>query len=503
MDLSATDMLRVLSEATTTVTEELTDAALTVHGELPAGIDGLYFRNGPGRFERGGQRYRHPFDGDGHVTRLDIAAGTVRYTNRFVRTKEYLAEERTGRMRYRSFGTNLSGGLLRNLLRLNFKNAANTSVRWHAGRLLALWEGGAPYRLDPATLATLSQEDFDGGLASPFSGISRWLAPLLPFSAHPYIDGETGELTNFGLVSGSPNLLMLYRIGPDGHMDEPRQHPLNRFSFVHDLGVTRRWLCFLLPQADFDMARAMLGLTTAVGSLHIATERPMQVLLLPRQPGSAAPRWLTGPPGFVFHVAQAFDDDQGRLVLDLVRYGRYPELDAIEDLFRDPPAGVAPRLERLLLDPAGERCERLSLGADADNHAFELPVSAPAAAGVPRRILYGIGALPERRAPYLTSIMRLDTETGALSSRDFGLDLVGEPMLVPGTGGDEGWLLSLVFRAHQDRTELVVLRARDLSVQATATLPHALPVGFHGCWVPRSELAPAAGSPDPLDAMER
>ncbi len=494
MDLSSTDMLRVLTAATTTVTEAFTDAPLAVDGTLPAAIDGVYFRNGPGRFERGGQRYRHPFDGDGHISRLDIAGGQVRYTNRFVRTAEFVAEERAGRMLYRAFGTNLPGGLLTNLFRLNFKNAANTSVRWHAGRLLALWEGGAPHALDPMTLATRGKEDFAGGLASPFSGLSRRLAPLLPFSAHPHIDGATGELYNFGLVSGRPNLLMLYRIGADGVMDAPRQHPLSRFSFVHDFAVTRRWLCFLLPQADFDLRKALLGLSTAVGSLSIATQRPMQVLLLPREPVAAEPRLLSGPPGFVFHVAQAFDDAHGRLVLDVIRYGCYPEFDAFEELFNNPPDGVAPRLERLLIDPERARCERLSLGADVDQHAFELPVTAPGALGEPRRILYGVGAPPGRRAPYLTSILRLDTETGSLSSRDFGLDLVGEPMLVPGEDGDEGWLLSLVFSAaagHGDargRAELVVLRAADLSVQATAALPHALPVGFHGCWVPRAAL---------------
>jgi all-trans-8'-apo-beta-carotenal 15,15'-oxygenase len=492
MDLSSTDMLRVLAAATTTVATEITGRPLAVGGALPTAIDGLYFRNGPGRFECGDQRYLHPFDGDGHITSLDIADGEIRYTNRFVRTREYLEEERAGRMLYRAFGTNLPGGLFANCFQMRFKNAANTSVRWHAGRLLALWEGGPPHRLDPSTLATLGPEDFGGRLHNPFSAMSRRLAPLLPFSAHPRLDEGSGVLYNFGLVSGSPNRLMLYRIGVDGVMDEPRQHGLKRFSFVHDFAVTRRWLCFLLPYADFDVPKAVLGLRTAVGSLHIATERPMQMLLLPREPGSGRPAILTGPHGFVFHVAQAFDDGE-RVVLDVIRYGHYPDFDAFEELFRDPPAGAMPRLERLVLDPSRLRCERLSFGADVDSHAFELPISPPAPLGEPRRILYGVGAPPERRAPYLTSIHRLDTETGALTTRDFGLDLVGEPMLVPGAGGNEGWLLSLVFRAEQHRTELLVLRATDLSTQASAPLPHAVPIGFHGCWVPRAELAARHG----------
>jgi all-trans-8'-apo-beta-carotenal 15,15'-oxygenase len=254
---------------------------------------------------------------------------------------------------------------------------------------------------------------------------------------------------------------------------------------VHDFAITRRWRCFLLPYADFDLTRALLGLKTPVGSLRLDTERPMQVLLLPRDGGRAVV--LSGPPGFVFHVAQSFDDGR-HLVLDVIRFGRYPDFDAFDELIRNPPEGVAPRLERLVIDPTAGRCERLSLGPEVDAHAFELPVRAPAAVGEPRRILYGVGAPPGRRTPFLTSIQRLDTHNGRLTTRDFGLDLVGEPMLVPDGSGGEGWLLSLVFRAETGATDLVVLRAADLSIQATATLPHTIPVGFHGCWVPRGEL---------------
>jgi all-trans-8'-apo-beta-carotenal 15,15'-oxygenase len=333
--LRSSDMLRVIGEASRTVTEEFTDQPLRVDGELPAPINGVLFRNGPGRFERGNQRYAHPFDGDGHIMRFDIGAQGIRYSNRFVRTREFIAEEGSGRMLYRAFGTNLPGGLAANLLRLNFKNAANTNVVWHGGRLLALWEGGPPHRLDPHTLATLGSEDFDGQLRNASPPPARWLAPLLPFSAHPRIDAVSGELFNFGLVSGRPNRLLLYHIERNGRMAPWQAHELPRFSFIHDFAVTRRWFCFLLPHADFDLTRATLGLTTAVGSLRLDSERPMQAMLIPRDGSSAGPRPIDCGSGFVFHIAHAFDRDDGALVLDVVRYGRYPDFGSFEALFTD------------------------------------------------------------------------------------------------------------------------------------------------------------------------
>jgi all-trans-8'-apo-beta-carotenal 15,15'-oxygenase len=491
-------MLRVVEQASRSVAEECAGVELEVAGEIPRAIDGALFRNGPGRFERGSSRYLHPFDGDGHLVRLEFRDGRVRLSNRFVRTREYLAEEHAGRMCYRAFGTNLPGGLPANALRFPFKNAANTSVIWQGGRLLALWEGGPPHRIDPESLETLGPEDFDGALRNRAAGVSGWLArrvsPLLPFSAHPRLDAGTGELINFGLVFGRPNRLLLYRVDAGGHMASPRSLDLPRFSFVHDIAVTRRWLCILLPHADFAALPALLGLKTPVGSLRVHTGRPMQALLLPRGADGAPgePRLIEAVPGFVFHIAQAFDRDDGALALDLVHYRGYPAFDDLPAWFSGRHPEMVPRLERLVIDPSAGDCRLTGWGG----RAWELPTTRPGGIGEERHLIYGIGAPADREVPYLTAIQRLDTRTGEVVARDFWPDLPGEPIPVPGPDGGEGWLLSLVHRAGAPvgagacRTDLVVLRAADLALVASATLPVLVPAGFHGCWVPRVQRPP-------------
>ena len=64
----------------------------------------------------------------------------------------------------------------------------------------------------------------------------------------------------------------------------------------------------------------------------------------------------------------------------------------------------------------------------------------------------------------------------------------GEWVMVPrhaDAAEDDGWLLSLVYDAGTDRSELVVLPAADPAdgPVARVLLPNRVPAGFHGNWV--------------------
>ncbi len=51
---------------------------------------------------------------------------------------------------------------------------------------------------------------------------------------------------------------------------------------------------------------------------------------------------------------------------------------------------------------------------------------------------------------------------------------------------DDGWILSVGFDAHLQRSEVVLLDAADIEAGPIAVLPLASPVGYgiHGTWVP-------------------
>lgn len=508
---SAEALTRAWIAAHQPVTQEVQTRLPITEGALPDGLRGVLYRNGPGRFGVGEQLYGHPFDGDGMVLRFALGAcstdstPSIRYRNRYVRTAEFIAEERAGRILYRGFGTNRPGGMASNVLRLRFKNAANTNVVYFGGRLMTLWEAGLPHVLDPFTLDTLERADFGGVLRNRGGLIDRVLSPELPFSAHPKIDEQASELYNFGLVMGVQHRLLVYTQPAGGELRVLREVPLETLSFVHDFVLTPRWLVFFLYPVAFDMSRTLLGLSTAVGSLRPLPDEPTQVLLVPRDGGE--PRWLTAAPCFVFHFVNAFEDARGRIVVDACRNQSYPDLPPMPELLAgNLPDYPAAHLTRFVLDPevaSPSQDAALSSGPGPGSGgvteerlsplACELPRVHPALTGRPHRFVYAIGAVPQTPHNLYTAVMRFDTERRESRMHDFAPGLPGEPVFVPRPGGtdeDDGWVLSVVYQAAEHRSALYVLDGRDLSTVCVAPLPHHVPPGFHGSFVPAADCPP-------------
>lgn len=487
----------MLSRAGQTVAQEVDTALELVEGSVPPELRGVLYRNGPGRMERNGVRYGHPFDGDGMVTRFAFTESGVRYRNRFVRTKEYVQEEAAGRILFRNFGTQIPGGILRNLLRLRFKNAANTSVVMHGGSLLALWEGGLPHRLDPETLETLGEYDYGGALRN--TGPLSFISSDLPFSAHPRLDRTSGTLHNFGTVQGRQTELLLYKIQPSGAFSGIERVPLSRFPFLHDFVLTPNYWVFYLAPVSFAAASMLLGLKTPVAALHGDNGAPAQLLLVPRRGGP--PRYYPCDGGFIFHFAGGYEDDQGRVIIDGLRSARFPEFERLWEPDYFAKQGYAPpRLTRFVVSPDKDTATANIQSELLCDHALELPTIHPALGSASYRYVYGIGSRPEQTLPLLHGLVKADVRERRVVFRDFGADLPGEPLFVPKPGGpnskaprhdndeDDGYVLSLVYRAQAHVSELLVLCAKDLRTLAVLRLPHHVPPGFHGTFVPASQM---------------
>ncbi len=449
----------------------------TVEGEIPAQLQGTIFRNGPGMLGVGEQRYGHPFDGDGLIVAISFDKGRAHFCNRFVRTPEFEAEQKAQRILYRGvFGTQKPGGWWANCFDLKFKNPANTSVQYHGGTLLALWEASAPYRLDPMTLKTEGIETF-----------GHALKPGEAFTAHPRRDPQTGDLYAFGVRSGLNSTLSFYRINAQGQMVQRRDRQIKGFAFLHDFVWMPGYQVFFQNPVSFNPLPFVLGFQPAGTCLKLDQQGSTQAWIYP---DGGEPMVLPTEAGFVFHHVNGFVESQDPdpvLVVDSVVYDQLPPLEPIADYqqinFEQVPAG---RLVRFRLD-LGQRHVSQEILLE---RSVEFPIIAPSRMGRCHRHIYlGTTHRPGPNAP-LQAVLKLDLQTQTQQVYSFGPGcFIGEPLFIPKPGSqqeDEGWISVMVFDADTRRSFVGILDAQAISAGPVAKLhlPHHVPYGLHGCYTP-------------------
>jgi all-trans-8'-apo-beta-carotenal 15,15'-oxygenase len=441
-----------------------------LEGSLPEGLAGTLYRNGPAKNEVGGTPYAHLFDGDAMLSQFTIDGGRVRYRNKYVRTTHYLKERAADKPLMRGYGQQRPGGPFTNAFRTP-ANVANISVTYHAGHLLALWEGGRPWQLDPDTLDTIGEYDFDGELKASYA-----------YSAHPTWDPATGDLFNFGIQFGPRTRLRTYRVDRQGKLHHLQAVTLPFPTLNHDCTLTRRYMVFVIDPLVLNLPRFLLGIQSLDRAVRFDRKRPTQVILVPRDGGK--PRIAECEPFFHYHFNNAYEDGDD-VVLDLVRYPDYDNVHRSLRTFRESAFdGIETRFSRLRVSPSDEvTFEDIYEGAcEFPQHDWRRTTSA-------HRFAYMAGNSSEG-APF-TEIVKVDHATGATTSHEFGEGNVsGEPIFVPRSadaGEDDGWLLSVVYSAGEHRSRLAVLDARDLEADpvAVAHLRHHVPLGFHGTFTRR------------------
>jgi all-trans-8'-apo-beta-carotenal 15,15'-oxygenase len=458
-------------------------------GNIPRGLNGTLYRNGPGRLERDGLSIHHPFDGDGMVTAISFKNGSIELRNRFVRTDGWLEEEKAGSYLYRGlFGSQKHRGFLANFLDFRVKNVANTNVVLLGDNLLALWEAGSPYALDPVSLETRGLTLLDGALK-----------PGERLSAHPRFDpGHHGEarMVAFAVTPGPLSKLHLMEFSNQapmkGRLITDRTECLRGFKFLHDFAITKNWAIFFLNPIRLNPLPFIFGQKGAAQCLRPIADRHGKFLLIPRDCGAYAGEptiLIDGPAEFIYHHLNAYEDTiSGEVIIDSIYYNCFPDIGA-EPNFRNIDLASIPegRLRRCRIDPKSS-----VLDVDwIDERCCEFAMVNPFYQGRAASFAWMAVAEAKVGSGFLQAIQKLNLQTKertiwSISPRGF----VSEPVMVPMPASDEatrtedhGWVLVLIWNAERRATDLVILNAADMSEQALIELPLAIPHGLHGSWV--------------------
>ena len=431
-----------------------------VTGRMPADLNGVFFRNGPGRFELGGERYHHWFDGDGFAQRWQIGGGRVHHRGRFVATQKFVDESAAGQFLYPAFGTYVGRRGIKNNDTLN---AANTNLLPFQGRLYALWEGGSATEMDPVTLATV--------------GLKTWTDELksMPFSAHPKIDPD-GGMWNFGAIPGADKLV-IYRIGANGQMQSHKVIDVPKLAMVHDFVVSARHLIFMIPPYDL-----VAGENKSFADMHQwAPERALRVVVVDKATLQLRQSFEL-PAHMVYHFGNAWDDGATTRFDVVLHQG-----DALHDLahlMQGERASQAPDRSftaQITLDYASGRADVARLMGPS-----EFPRVMAHVVSSRHRKLALVSSSPGSHGGVFDTVNLVDTNSGKADSYRFDAGWqVEEHLLVarPNARSEtDGYLVGVAQDAKRVQTVLTVFDAARVSAGpvALARLPYRAPHCFHG-----------------------
>jgi len=461
--------------------EEYTLTDLEVDGTIPDYLDGRYVRNGPNAIGELDPRRHHWFLADGMVHGLRIRDGRAEwYRNRWVRGPQ-VARALGERPRSSRCGTLPIG--------------ANTNVIGHAGKTLAVMEAGAAIYQLTDELETVGVCDFGGTLTGGYTG-------------HPKRDPETGELHG---VSHSPfrgDRVQYSVIGVDGLVRRTVDIEVAGGPMMDNLSLTERYVVFYDLPVTFDARRGAalmmppglrlptrLLLSAMVGRVRIPgpfssrplrsklndhpfpyswnPKHPARIGVMPREGSNADIRWFDVEPCFVFHPMNAYDDGD-TIVIDVVRHPKVFDRNCL-----GPTEGPA-TLDRWTVDLADGKVRESRF----DDRGQEFPRIDERLFG--KRHRYGYAPVGE--IAFGDTLLKHDFLRNNTQSRCLGAGkAVGEFIFHPSSADaaeDDGVLLGYVYDRSTDRSELAILDAQTLENVASIKLPHRVPAGCCGSWVP-------------------
>lgn len=440
---------RFLTGIHTPMHDERTLTDLAVTGTIPPELSGRYVRIGPNPFKPDPRGY-HWFVGDGMVHGLRLKDGkAVWYRNRYIRSQELEGEG----------GPNAAPGPRRNK-----NDGVNTNVIQVAGKTLALVEAGSfPVELSDE-LESVAYSDFAGGLKGPFT-------------AHPHEDPLTGELHAITYDAMTPDTVWHVVIDKAGKVLRELAIPVKNGPSIHDSTITARYAVIFDLPVTFSM-KALIG--GAQFPYRWNPEHGARVGLLPRDGAAEDIVWCEVDPCYVFHVANSFDREDGKVVVDLDVY------DSMFDGDGQGPTGKSRGFERWVLDPATGQVECLTI----DPAPQEFPRPDERFFAQEYRYAWAIG-LPTHNPVFLGEqpLYRHDLVTGEQTAHHFGPGKVpGEFVFVPRSADapeGDGWMMGYVIDTANETTDLVILDAADMAAEPVARvhIPHRVPPGFHGNWL--------------------
>ena len=472
---------------------EESDTELEVQGTIPDWVAGALVRNGPSQWnlpESG--RLNHWLDGLAMLHRFSISHGRVHYRNRWLSSRNRTSANATGRNEYAQFDTDPKRSLWQKIkatvdFSLQFGNNDLITVARFGKDWAAIGETPTQLAIDIETLETKGIFKFKDRMFSIWS------------CSHLVPDTATDRVYGFSTV-GVPifGRYHLWYVEGDSRVRTRWATVKDRSpAWMHSFGLSENYA--VLTAFPFRCRTWQLFFNAMLGRPFIRTfgwhgEQPTKGYLIERSTGRVVRRFDL-PPLFAFHFANAYEED-GAVVFDLAAYDDASVIDAGRlDTLLAPSGGTFPnsQLRRFRVPSSGGEVVQQVVS----NAPMEMPRYDEARrSGRPYRYVYGFTFDAPGR--FYNQLIKIDTQN---PDPDANFVTWGPPGSFPsepafvarggGTDEDDGVVLSVVLDVSGDEPAswLVVLDGASFTELGRARVPHHIPFGLHGAFVPAAEGA--------------